>query len=55
MGLLISSQVCGGENEDFLRGEAIMEVAFVLDISRKRKVRLIWARKEAEMKGIDGG
>lgn len=32
--------------EDFLRGEAIMEVAFVGDIGRKRKVRLIWARKE---------
>lgn len=31
--------------KDFLRGEAIMELAFVLDISKKRKVRLIWARK----------
>lgn len=26
-----------GRMEDFLRGEAIMEVAFVSDISRKRK------------------
>lgn len=42
--------------EDFLRGEAIMEVAIVGDISRKRKVRLIWARKKDQTKGIiDGG
>lgn len=53
-GSWLAHRSAAGRMEDFLRGEAIMEVALVRDISKKRKVRLIWARKEDQTKGMDG-
>lgn len=49
--LLVNSQVRGEEEEGFLRGEAIMKVAVMGDINRRRKVRLTWAKGEDPTKG----
>lgn len=52
--LLVNSQV-RGEEEGFLRGEAIVKVAVMSDINRRRKVRLIWAKGEDPTKGNGWG